>query len=208
MKISEILTLEDEKKSHNNAYDSEENLYWYDELSDEENEDWDNKTKELVVDAHVAIQDYTESGGNYDLDQAYHTIMKYQPRYAYSGEMYRSIILKPEDMLVPDLRTMTAKLHRWAMQHSREIVSWSVDLDFVIEHGGDWKAGLVLYQESKGLDIISMDGTSFEDEQEVLSPYSNNLSIYGFISEEEFFPVNEFNRFLKHLKSLDNIENS
>jgi hypothetical protein len=202
MKISEILSRSiTEKENDDDGYEDD-----YDEFfSDEENKKWDRETKENIKDAHDSLDNYTYSGGGSGptLDQAYAIITKYQPEYIYSGDMYRSIEVETEEFVVPDIRIMTAKLQKWAMGNERHVASWTTDEEVAINHADSFKIGLVLHQQSQGLDVNKANPrTTFDDESEIVSPYSNGVSIHGFVSYEDFFPVTDFNGFLKHLKSV------
>jgi hypothetical protein len=210
MKILEIIS----QSISENDYDYDEEgyndvyAYDYDDFfSDEENEKWDRETKEKIKDAHDSIDLYTSSGmgSGSELDQAYAIITKYQPEYIYSGDMYRSIEVKSEEFVVPDLRIMTAKLQRWVMGNARHVASWSSDEQAAIDHAYSFEIGLVLHQQSQGLDVVKANPrTVSPGEREILSPYSNRVSIHGYVYKDDFFPATDFNGFLKHLKSVSN----
>lgn len=158
-----------------------------------------NETDPKIYNALETILFYTEHGIDHGVQEAYTLLMKHKPETMYTGKMYRAIELKPKELTVPDIRMLTAKLQRWSMKHSREVVSWSQLAKSAVNHGTIFDFGLILEQDSTGLDVEKLNATTFTSEKEVLSPYSNTVSVYGFMANEKFYSIDKFDRFMKYV---------
>ena len=174
-------------------------------IDDEDNRRFSPEIRKKIEDAHLDILIYVEGGdaGDSDeIDKACHILLTYfGNRVRYTGDMYRAFEITVKDLAVPDIRLISSKLHSWATEFARQTVSWSTREDIPVTHLMG-QPTMILHQNSSGLDITKLNIEEFS-EDEILSPFSNNVSIYGFAADEKFFPVANFKEFVKYTRSMD-----
>lgn len=174
-------------------------------IDDEDNRRFSPEIRKKIEDAHLDILIYVEGGdaGDSDeIDKACHILLTYfGNRVRYTGDMYRAFEITVKDLAVPDIRLMSSKLHSWSVEFARQTVSWSTREDMPVTHL--ITPAMILHQNSSGLDITKLNIKEFANEAEILSPLSNNVSIYGFAADEKFFPVANFKEFVKYARSMD-----
>jgi len=200
MKIFEVVYNPDEPYDPKNPWDPYTDPF----IDDEDNKRWDLKNTKRIMDAWGEVSGFVSGGGGITpkLDQAVQILIDaFGNRVTYTGDMYRAFGIAAEEMVTPDIRLMSSKLHKWAIESARQTVSWTTDLGVTVTHLSG-QPTVILHQNSTGLDIIKLNIWEYS-ESEILSPYSNNVSIYGFAVNEKFFPVEDFKEFVKYSRSID-----
>ena len=173
-------------------------------VNDEDNRRFSPAIREKILDAWHTVVSYVQGGGGNmpQLDAAVRILItSFGDRVSYAGDMYRAFGLTAKDLTVPDIRLMSSKLHSWATEFDRQTVSWSTNPNIPVTHLMG-QPTMILHQSSSGLDISKLNIEDFS-EGEVLSPFSNNVSIYGFAADEKFFPVANFKEFVKYTRSME-----
>ena len=142
------------------------------------------------------------------LDQAYDLCMRLLPDARYTGPMYRGFAISPDTLssseLVDEIKTKMRS-------YQRQVLSWSQDPQVAREFAAENGIGVVIEQQSTGIDTdnlyyeptdFSVDG-GFPSEQEVFARLDPSASILGFVAgdEDEFWPADQLDQFLEHLRS-------
>jgi hypothetical protein len=109
------------------------------------------------------------------LSVAYDIIIRQFPQYVFTGEMYRRVRL-PSDIRDGDQQ------RKAILQYEQPIQSFSKSLDYVKRSKRGRDQGVVIQQQSKGIDIISFFKENqlpieFPEQQEVLAPLESNFKI-------------------------------
>jgi hypothetical protein len=138
------------------------------------------------------------------------------PKYQYQGEMVRFIIIEGVEFIKrPDMKNMLSTLQRFDQKYKRGYFSWTDSLSRLqnILHNNynadmyddfEYPVGIIISQNGIALDTHTLPieiPAAYEDERELLAPLYNNVHVVGFYDATKFYPLDNFQEFVKEVKS-------